>query len=43
MQGKRRFGLFAVTLTLLLACSLVGSFFGGLRATYAAASYCQVT
>lgn len=43
MEGKKRFRLFAVALALLLACSLVGSFFGGLKATYAASAYCQVT
>lgn len=43
MEGKRRFRLFTLGLTLLLMGVLISSFFGGLNATYAASSYCQVT
>ncbi|HLG79166.1 MAG TPA: cellulose binding domain-containing protein [Ktedonobacteraceae bacterium] len=43
MKGKGRFGLFAIALALLLTCYLATSWFGGLSATHAASSYCQVT
>jgi len=43
MEGRGRARLLAVPLALLLICLLVGNFFGGLRVTHAAASYCQVT
>src|SRR5258707_828234 len=43
MESQRRFHLFAAGLALLLICFLIGSFFGGLNASYAASSYCQVT
>lgn len=43
MKNEKRSRLFTATLALLLMCLLVGSFFGGLRATHAASSFCQVT
>lgn len=43
MESRGRFRLWTIALTLLLTGCLAGSFFGGLRATHAAASYCQVT
>jgi hypothetical protein len=43
MESQRRFHLFTAGLALLLICFLIGSFFGGLNASYAASSYCQVT
>ncbi len=43
MEGQRRSRLFTAAVALLLTCLLIGGFFGGLRATHAAASYCQVT
>lgn len=43
MEGRGRARLLAAPFALLLICLLAGSFFGGLRATHAATSYCQVT
>lgn len=43
MEGQRRERLFTTAFALLLTCLLINGFFGGLRATHAAASYCQVT
>ncbi len=43
MESQRRFHLFTAGLALLLICFLIGSFFSGLNASYAASSYCQVT
>jgi hypothetical protein len=43
MESRGRFRLFTLALTLLLIGCLAGSFLGGLKATHAAASYCQVT
>src|SRR5690348_9160524 len=43
MESRGRFRLQTGALTLLLIGCLVGSFVGELRATHAAASYCQVT
>jgi hypothetical protein len=43
MEKKRGPYLFTTISVLLLTGLLIGSFFGGLRATHAATSYCQVT
>ena len=43
MEKQRGARLLTAAFALLLTCLLIGSFFGGLRATHAAASYCQVT